>query len=220
MRRRSAFTLVELLVVIGIIALLVAILLPVVGKMRQSSKRVACASNLRQIGTGLIHYFNDFKQHLPARWDGLELANPHVFRFRAGPEDVSELMERYAGSRDVYYCPSNFQDRTAAEWWPYRTGTIAASYQFMFWMDPSAVWTEKQDYKRLTSTLLLAADALASSDGATKIVFFNHELDQEGQPKGMNLLFGDGHVQWQDNGNGFVHWTSSVGRTFWHYAQF
>jgi prepilin-type processing-associated H-X9-DG protein len=190
------------------------------GKVRASSRRVACASNLRQIGTGLIHYFNDYKQQLPARWNGLDWANPHVFRYREGPEDVSDLMERYGGSREIFYCPANFQDRTPMQWWPYRTGTIASSYQFMWWMNPITVWIEPQDYKRLSSDRLLAADALATSDGAFTIVFYNHELDPAGQPRGMNMLFGDGHVQWQDSGQGFVHWTSAAGLTFWHYAQY
>jgi prepilin-type processing-associated H-X9-DG protein len=64
-RRLVAFTLVELLVVIGIIALLIAVLLPALTKAKAASRTTACLSNLRQMGMGWNIYLSENKGHLP-----------------------------------------------------------------------------------------------------------------------------------------------------------
>ncbi|MEI8194465.1 MAG: prepilin-type N-terminal cleavage/methylation domain-containing protein [Phycisphaerae bacterium] len=61
----GGFTLIELLVVVAIIALLIAILLPALGKAKESAKRTACASNLRQQGVAYGIYFTEYGGALP-----------------------------------------------------------------------------------------------------------------------------------------------------------
>ena len=87
--RRRAFTLVELLFVIGIIGTLASILFPVFARARETARRSSCASNLSQVGQGLTMYAQDY--------DG---------RF---PPDDNELGPVYAYSSavDVFYCPSD-----------------------------------------------------------------------------------------------------------------
>ena len=64
-RLLRAFTLVELLVVIGIIALLISILLPALNKAREQGKQAACLSNMRQIGSAALMFANEHFQHVP-----------------------------------------------------------------------------------------------------------------------------------------------------------
>src|SRR5947209_5232415 len=62
--KRHAFTLVELLIVIGIIAILIALLLPSMNAARAQSKRVVCESNLQKIGYDLLMYCNQWRGYL------------------------------------------------------------------------------------------------------------------------------------------------------------
>jgi len=114
--RRSGFTLVELLVVIGIIALLIAILLPSLHKARETAIRTACASNLRQIHAGVVMYANENRGWLPQRYEVkkrvLTAADVAAGSKVNTPEDGIQLvLERYVG-KQVFQCPADGGDAT------------------------------------------------------------------------------------------------------------
>jgi prepilin-type N-terminal cleavage/methylation domain-containing protein len=200
-----AFTLIELLVVVAIIAILAAMLLPVLGKARESTQRVVCANQMRQIYLAAQFYAEEANSEYPAflLWTPANsLLGPAESRWmkRAGVWDnIGRLWTGgYLNEAQVYFCPSqSYQPLQYSNYlpWPTETGyfgagTLGIRVSYMFnprvkhWFsDPTRVYPRQN---------LLGPDDLFTLDC----------LEAQGaiaHGRGWNLGRGDGSVNFDKN---------------------
>jgi prepilin-type N-terminal cleavage/methylation domain-containing protein len=220
--RKAGFTLVELLVVIGIIALLISILLPALNAAKERANRVKCASNLRQVGQGLLLYANDNKGAYPrTRYDTNSPANATNFRptsddpFGAGGPDVNSvtgalfLLVRQADlNPEVFNCPSSNQDKDTLGNVPATsrsdfTGSNNISYSVTQpYPDGNAVSRGYKFNSSVVADFAIMADRnQAENRGrnqnanapSSDLKFMNTTNHEK---EGQNVMFNDGHVEW------------------------
>ena len=104
----SAFTLIELLVVIAIIAILAAILFPVFAQAREKARQTSCLSNLKQLGTGMLMYAQDYDETMIYHYMGKYQDD---LSFRPGGATVGyqwmDMLQPYSKSAAIFNCPSH-----------------------------------------------------------------------------------------------------------------
>jgi prepilin-type N-terminal cleavage/methylation domain-containing protein/prepilin-type processing-associated H-X9-DG protein len=122
-RGRRAFTLVELLVVVSIIALLISILLPSLKKAREQSKDVMCKADLRSMGQAFVMYGEKYQGVWPPAMDTLGEQNRWPVPFHLG--DIIHAKLAYydaqgkllkGGEKSIFLCPSEQAERAIPNW--------------------------------------------------------------------------------------------------------
>ena len=101
-RTRRGFTLIELLVVVAIVAILAALIFPVLASVREAGRRTTCASNLAQIGKGYLLYIQDWEEYFPSR----QLGWPTDAKtWSAGTFDMRPYLPPL--SDPLWFCPND-----------------------------------------------------------------------------------------------------------------
>lgn len=196
----------DLMVTMAIISILIAILLPTVGKVRESAQKVICGSNMRQIGMGVSIYTQDNKERLPdsvflpvSRSNAASYAELHrMDTLRLADEEFPEMYgdlwdglgllyrDEYITASNIFYCPShhgNFLFEDAAEDWNRLDGTSEIIVNYLFrGMGPDG----RRVLYSIDPTAALVTDTLRSYE----------DLNHQG---GFNILQAGLAISWFDD---------------------
>jgi prepilin-type N-terminal cleavage/methylation domain-containing protein len=225
MERRKAFTLVELLVVIGIIAVLVGILLPTLARAREAANRTACLSNLRQMGMALIEYSLRYKGYVPigyiasgggnnpqynwnyaANWNRAGSYGPVLLGYLVGANLIKD--------GKAFYCPSEnnnqwiynaegggLNDYISANPWPFAPAGTDKETRFGYGTRPVVGWampiTSPQQYIYSPGVPASMPKWLPLKNKAVVADANNCPLHLMSRHKaGVNVMYGHGGAHW------------------------
>ena len=221
----SGFTLIELLVVIAVIAVLTALLVPVLGKAREYGRRAACLGNLRQIQMGWQMYAGDHDEYIvngaassymPSGPGGPNYGEPWLvgstvampYPYPQTQQEADEMMRtgalaRYVGDVGTYLCPGRYRGVT----WSDGTPGFFSSYYIVGSMNciKPEVWQNDPEFKAIQPTLgrtvmfVRKTTDLVDPPPASRMVFMD-------QGWGCAVMYGRGWWGWPYDMGHRVEW--------------
>jgi len=184
--KKRGFTLVELLVVIGIIALLIGVLLPALSRARDRANKTKCLANLRTLGQAMLMYANAHKDRLPNTNPPLTTSD-----YDATNAVLVALNRDYIRSAGAFHCPSDDdpepQKIETADYTLPNSARVSYEFYSPFW--------EPEFGPKLTK--LHDAPLAWDLNGAAPASPPPSPLPNHGT-KGGNVVYADGHADWQD----------------------
>jgi prepilin-type N-terminal cleavage/methylation domain-containing protein/prepilin-type processing-associated H-X9-DG protein len=207
---RSAFTLIELLIVIAVILILAAILFPAFGRARENARRASCQSNMKQIGLGFAQYVQDFDERYPLGVVDAAASGVSPYKPAFGWADA---LYPYLTNVQIFQCPSESEKQAASS-----TGAGFSDYFYNtnFNIDsPGLTVGAHVSILSASTTTVLMGEGIATGgsagnyDAASTPGSASYGLNKpedaassngiagyERHFSGSNYLFADGHVKW------------------------
>ena len=182
---RSGFTLIELLVVVSIVALLLAIMLPSIGRVREDARRTVCVANMKNLGVAMFAYSADHQDRGPQIMPRMGRTAPRTLLARSGQlVNMGTLWPTAMSDAKAFLCPSQkkFNFRPTVD--ELHKQTVGGSYAYAVHLPAE----ESPKYGTIRH-LAMASDDFVARMGDVGIGKYSHRV-------GYNVLYTDGSALW------------------------
>lgn len=164
LRRPAAFTLIELLIVIAIMAIMASLLLPALASSKERGRTTACLSNLRQVGVALQLYVQENDNRMPVMYDVLA---------RTNEPSIDQVLSNYLGKVNILRCPSEVRNLFA------QTGSSYSWNSLINGQDAEHLSVFSLEFDPFNIPLVFDKEAFHAAIGSGR---------------GVNYLYADGHI--------------------------